>query len=386
MDMNIYFDAAKQLIELFIATKTFFYDSNNKTEIKISSDEVKQVMDSINYDILDDAYEKFKEDEVGNQGKNTGQYFTPRSIIKFVVEELIKPKYNELCYDSSCGTGGFIHYLNKYVSMNYNKKQNEKFKLNIYGNDKTPDLIKPLYINCFLHNIPVENILNKNSLNSTNCWNYFEKFDCIVGNPPYGMSIKSNPEDYIKDKINYWPKFMIAKKNENVKDSMGQFMIHTINSLKTGGRFGLVIDRDILNNGTENNSWQKKLSQWMLSICDISHIILLPKGIFTHTNFDTAIVYGIKKIGYIESNTNLPLPAINNIKIYEGKFEDEKNRIGLLVDLEKTDLELNIKDIINKDWSLKYEDYIEKTEKLYNGIEYKTLGDVCEFIKGKILT
>jgi type I restriction-modification system DNA methylase subunit len=63
------------------------------------------------------------------------------------VTTLIKPKYNELCYDSSCGTGGFFHYLNKYVHTNSSTKNHEKFKINMYGNDKTPDLIKPLYIN-----------------------------------------------------------------------------------------------------------------------------------------------------------------------------------------------------------------------------------------------
>lgn len=185
IDNNTYFGAGKQLIELFIACYDFFYGTDNKKETKITKEQVKLVLDNIQYDILGDAYEKFKEDEVGNQGKNSGQYFTPRIAIKYIIEHLIKPNYTELCYDSSCGTGGFIHYLNKYIHINYTKEQHDKFKLNIYGNDKTTELIKPLYINLFLHDIPVKNILNKNSLSVENCWNNFEKFDCIVGNPPW---------------------------------------------------------------------------------------------------------------------------------------------------------------------------------------------------------
>ncbi len=386
MDVNTYFGAAKQLAELFMASRAFFYgtsDKESKDEMKISKNQIKEVMESIDYDILGDAYEKFKEDEVGNQGKNTGQYFTPRPVVKFVVEDLVKPKHNELCYDSSCGTGGFFHYLNKYVHANSTEKAHAKFKSNMFGNDKTPEIIKPLYINLFLHDIPVDNITNRNSVSQTNCWEQFERFDCIVGNPPYGMSIKSNPEDYVKEinkvKLNYWPKFMQSKKTETVKDSMGQFMIHTVNSLKVGGRFGLVIDRGILNNGTENNSWQKKLRQWLLTVCDFDTIILLPKGIFTHTQFDTAIIYGVKKISYAQSESSLPKPSTEKVKMYEAKFADEKNKKGIQVDLAKPTLELSIKQIVNKDWSLKYDDYVEKSDDSYEGVQYKTLGEVCEY-------
>lgn len=384
-DFTTYFNAIRQLVDLFVACKKFFYEDNND-EILISEEDVKNVMNSIDYDILGDAYEKFKEDEVGNQGKNVGQYFTPRTVIKFMVEELVKPKYNEKCYDSSCGTGGFFHYLNKYIHNNFTDKQHKEFKNNMYGNDKTAEIIKSLYINLFLHDIPVKNITNRNSLNDVNCWNQFERFDIIVGNPPFGMSIKSDPRKYIKyfdDKpYNYFPKFMHSKKDQTITDSMGQFMIHTINSLKVGGRFCLVVDRGILNNGTEGNSWQKGLRQWMLSVCDLNKIILLPKGIFTHTNFDTAIIYGEKKIGYLDSQV-LPKPFTKNVNVYYGKFEDEKNKKGIIVDLNKPDLTLSIKDIINHNWSLNYDNYIEKTEDLHDGVQYKKLGDICIIKKVK---
>ena len=55
--------------------------------------------------------------------------------------------------------------------------------------------------------------------------------------------------------------FMIQSKLKLVLDSTSQFIIHTINSLKVNGRFGLIIDRGIINNGNENNSFQKKLRE-----------------------------------------------------------------------------------------------------------------------------
>jgi type I restriction enzyme M protein len=319
--------------------------------------------------MLGDVYEKFKEEEVGNQGKKAGQYFTARTVIKYCVNDLLKPNATDLCYEPTCGTGGFIHFLTKYVYDN-DKNKLDIFKKNIWGNDKTPEIMKALYINLFLHGIPIDNIKNKNSLNSVNCMDMFEKFDCIAGNPPYGVKNKIDPNDFYSDvidkdkKICYFPKFMHSKKNELIKDSMGQFMIHIINSLKVGGKFVLVIDRGILNNGTESDSWQKELRKWLLMSCDIQVITLLPKGIFTSTMFDTAVIYGIKKISKVDSVKNNNT-STNKIKIFEGEFEDVKNKKGLKV--VKLLKEITIKDIINNEWSLKYDDYIEKKENLHVG-------------------
>ena len=347
--MTTFFNCGLQLFDLLKTIKDFFYEKDN-----IGQHNVKKILKKINFDMLGVAYEKFKEDVSNNSGKTTGQYFTPRSIVEYIVNEQIKPKYNELCYDSSCGTGGFIHCLSKYVNDNNDEDKTVSFKKNIYGNDKTSEIIKPLYINMFLHDIGIKNINNRNSLGKENCGEYLEKFDIIVGNPPYGMKTKIEHGNYVFDKVKYWPKFMESTKKELIKDSMGQFMIHTINSLKVGGRFSLVIDRGILNNGDgQSNSWQKKLRQWLLCCCDITKIVLLPKGIFKHTMFDTAILHGTKKVSLENMFNQVVLkPYTSNIKVYEGEFVDKQNRHGLIVN--KVFLDLTIKDIINKDWSLNF--------------------------------
>ena len=382
-DGALYNGYCQQLYDILKECRDFFFEDNNLTD-----EYIQKVFENIDYDILGDAYEKFKEDEVGNQGKKVGQYFTPRTIIKFCVERHIKPKYNEKCYDSSCGTGGFIHYLNKFVHDNEQNKSNQiEFKKNIYGNDKTADVIKPLNINMLLHNISIDNIKKQNSLSKSNCEKYLEFFKVCVGNPPFGVKNKIKYDDFKNFKnteYNYWPKFMKSGK-ELVKDSMGQFLIHVINSLQVGGRFSLITDRGILNNGTENKSWQKQLRKWVLSNCDITEIILLPKGIFTSTNFDTAVITGVKKVSFIDMNSKKNDISTKNVKLFIGDFVDPSNKKGLLVK-DEPDLVISINDIIEKDWSLKYDDYVVQEEVNYNGIEYKSLGEVCEFKYGTRIT
>tara|TARA_B110001469_G_scaffold26919_1_gene27657 strand:- start:1010 stop:3643 length:2634 start_codon:yes stop_codon:yes gene_type:complete len=382
-ELDKYTGLCQQLYDIIKTCKDFFFQENDLTD-----EYIKQVFDNIDFDMLGEAYEKFKEDEVGNQGKTTGQYFTPRTIIKYCIEELIKPGAEESTYDSSCGTGGFIHYLDKYVSE-YDPENCDNFKKHIYGNDKTLDVMKPLFINLLLHNIGIDNIKNRNSLSKLNCKELFEFFDICVGNPPFGVKNKIKYSDFnklVSDDFNYWPSFLKTSGGELIKDSMCQFLIHVINSLKVGGRFCLVVDRGILNNGTESNSWQKKLRKWFLTCCDLKELILLPKGIFAHTMFDTAIIYGVKKVSLEEMSANYPLPSTQNVKVYEGEFINKKDRKGLKVDKENPNMELLIEVIVEKDWSLKYDDYTVKENISEEGIEYKTLGEVCEFKRGKPLT
>jgi type I restriction-modification system DNA methylase subunit len=360
-----YTQNCKMIVELFNKTKEFFFGKTKKIETYVD-------IDKVGFDILGEAYEKFKEVEVGGQGKGVGQYFTNRLVIKYVVDK-IKPKYNEKCYDPTCGSGGFIHMLDKYVLENESNKI-KKFRKNIYGNDKAPEIMKALNFNMLIHNISIENIKNKNSLGVSNCTSYYNFFDCIVGNPPYGMKIKNKYSEYsdICEKGNYWPKFMKGSKDETLSDSMGQFMIHTINSLKENGRYGLVVDRGILNNGTENESWQKGLRKMMCNETNISEIVLLPTGIFTFTNFATALVIGQKG-----SKTN-------KIEYYDGEFEDTKNKKGFKV--EKLIKELSYEELVNKNYSLKIDDYQEKEDTSYEGIEYKKLGEICDIKYGTRIT
>ena len=75
----------QQLDDIIKECYLFFFNG-----LEIKNDLIKKVFDNINFDILGDAYENFKEDEVGNQGKKLGQYFTPREILlDFVLQKIL---------------------------------------------------------------------------------------------------------------------------------------------------------------------------------------------------------------------------------------------------------------------------------------------------------
>ena len=312
------------------------------------------------YDALGSAYEKFKTDEISNSGKHTGQHFTPVSIKKIIIDEL-KPTYEEKFYEPCAGSGGFIHTACHYVYDN-DKKNLEKFKKKLYANEINPEIQKPLMINMLLHDIPVSNFnLDKecDSLSVENCKRYKNKMDVCATNVPFGVKTT------ITDFDDYWEPVKSSK--QIIKDSTAQFIVHIHNCLKNDGRAGVVVDRGILNNGTDGKkSWQKKFRQWLLENNDLYKIILLPTGIFDFTNFATAILFFNK-----DTKTK-------KVDIYEATFIDAKKK-GDIVVCDKPLKSMTIGEIEKQNWSLKIE--MEEKEEIKEG--FVKLCDIILYVKYK---
>jgi len=322
-----------------------------------------------NYDGFGDAYEKYKSEDQGN-GKTFGQHFTRRDVIELIVNEL-KPKYNEICYDPACGTGGFLHAFDTYIKKNLenDKDKNKKYKIfknNIYGREIESKIYKALMFNMMIHQIQMDNIDFLDSLCEENNNSKYDKcminkVDVIGANPPFGMSINI---DYNPNKKMY----PILAKN-----SVCLFLQHMVNCLKIGGRCGVVIDRGILNNGNDSrsikNSWQTNLRKYLLDENNLYKIILLPTGIFSHTKFATAIIFFIKG------------EKTKQTEFIEGYFKDEDKGKGCKTMYLNKGININYDTIKNKNYSLKYEDYNQsnKDDEVKDG--WVKLGDVVEFIE-----
>lgn len=307
-------------------------------------------LNKFGYDAFGEAYEKVMTDEIGT--KRYGQYFTKRDLIDLIIDELnIKP--TDKCYDPTCGTGGFILGFAKKHKNNKNFINN-----NIHGQELIDEVHKSLCFNMLAHNIDgcLKNILNGDSMEKSYHIKVKDKYDIIGANPPFGMSFNSCSDEY---KI-------------KVKDSVGLFLQHIYFSLKDGGRAGVVIDRGILNNGTDKkNSWHTRLRKFLLENCKFTKIINLPTGIFKHTNFATSVIFFTK--GGITTD----------IKYIEGYFADSDKGKGdktLLLGEEKI---LTMEQIKSNNYSLKSDDYFKIKEVKQDMDQWVRLGDVCEFQKGK---
>lgn len=326
-------------------------DDVQKLIIKIHETFDNIDMKTFNYDAFGNAYEKIIAEELGNNSKRNGQYFTKRELIELIINELdIKP--NHICYDPACGTGGFLLGFTNKFKDNYNFIKN-----NIYGREYLYEVYKILNFNILANNCDkaFQNITNGDSIRDDHYHKQvMNKFDIVGANPPFGVSIDTIPKDYpIK-----------------VKNSVACFLQHIYFSLKDGGKAGVIIDRGILNNGTDKkNCWEGKLRKFLLEKTNIYKIINLPTGIFKHTNFSTSVVFFVK---------GTPTKEVKYIEGYFKKEDKGKGDKKLYLGEENV---ISIKDIIDKNYSLKYDDYFKEQVVILEEDQDKwvKLGDIVKF-------
>lgn len=327
------------------------------------------------FDMFGSAFEQFKEDAADK--KTLGQHFTPPSIKNYIMEEM-RPNYEDLFYDPCSGSGGFVHTATSYVYKHDTEENYNKFKKHIYANECDPELTKTLMINMLLHDVPVTNIHEMDSLDyNENCKEYLHKFDKIATNPPFGMKITHDYVD-VKHFTDYWKPLIASKKI--IKDSTAQFILHIMNSLKQEeGQAGIVIDRGFLNNGCDNvNSWETTFRKYILENYNLYKVVLLPVGIFTYTNFATAIIF-------IKTGAKT-----KQVDFYVGKFKDPNNKKSELITETEPDKIVKIKEIIKNNWSLKYE--LDKPKEEVNdndkqeGDLWVKLSTVCKLENGTRIT
>jgi type I restriction enzyme M protein len=211
--------------------------------------------------------------KMGEKGNDGGQFFTPRQVIKTMVQ-VINPQPDETIYDPGCGTGGFLaqsfEYITAQLGNNSTAEQLETLKQRGFWGREKENLIYPIALaNLVLHGIDKPNLWHGNTLTGQEVYGgLFEgapqAFDVILTNPPFGG--KEGPQ---------------AQTNFDYKTGATQvlFLQHVIRSLRDGGRCGIVLDEGLMFRASEDAFVKTKRK--LLDDCDLWCIVSLPAGVFT---------------------------------------------------------------------------------------------------------
>ncbi len=210
--------------------------------------------------------------KMGEKNNDGGQFFTPREIIRIMIEA-INPQIGQTIYDPASGTGGFLaqsyEYMRAKAGDNITSEQLETLKLKTFYGREKESLIYPITLaNLVLHGIDQPNIWHGNTLSETATYaDLFQNapplFEIILTNPPFGGSEHKE----VQTRFNY-------------KTSATQvlFLQHVINSLKPNGKCGIVLDEGVLFRTNETAFVQTK--RQLLNDCDVWCIVSLPAGTF----------------------------------------------------------------------------------------------------------
>ena len=218
---------------------------------------------------------------MGNAGRNGGEYYTPRPLIRAMVR-IIKPTIGETIYDGACGSAGFLCESYDYLRYDQNGKpaklttkeldtlQNSTF----YGKEKKSLAYVIAIMNMILHGIEAPNITHVNTL-SENLADVQEKdrYDIILANPPFGGKERKEIQQNFPIKTG---------------ETAFLFLQHFIKYLRAGGRAGVVIKNTFLSN-SDNAS--KALRQELLESCNLHTILDCPGGTFLGAGVKTVVLF-----------------------------------------------------------------------------------------------
>lgn len=248
---------------------TIFTDAQNKISKPVYLKKVISLIDKetwleIDTDIKGSIYESMLEKNGQDKKSGAGQYFTPRALIKAMVD-VTRPKITETVYDPACGTGGFLLAAFDYMKIQSNDKAKQKTLKTkaIHGADNTPLLVTMASMNMYLHGVgsSVSPIKYQDSLENPPETLY----DVILANPPFGDrpsgSVALNRPDFY------------AECNDNEMN----FLQHMMLSLKDGGRAAIVLPDGVLTDGTNAG---KTIRRKLLDDFNLHTLLRLPRGLF----------------------------------------------------------------------------------------------------------
>ncbi len=247
---------------------TIYTKAQNKIDKPVYLQKVITLIDEESWLVMDGdvkgaIYESILEKNGKDKKSGAGQYFTPRSLIKAMVD-CIQPRIGETVADPACGTGGFLLTAYDYMKEQTADKEKRRFLREeaLNGVDNTPLVVTLASMNLYLHGIGTDRspIECRDSLESEPAM----LVDVILANPPFGTRPAGSVD------INR-PDFYVETKNNQLN-----FLQHMMIMLKNGGRAAVVLPDNILFEGGAGEIIRKKL----LSDFNLHTILRLPTGIF----------------------------------------------------------------------------------------------------------
>jgi type I restriction enzyme M protein len=273
-----------------------FSEIKNKFQSGYSLRDALEYVDELRFRSQQEKHElshlyEAKIKNMGNAGRNGGEYYTPRPLIRAMIA-VTKPKIGEKIYDGACGSAGFLcesyDYLRPKVSSV--KELDQLQTATFTGKEKKSLAYVIAIMNMILHGIDAPNIIHTNTLteNLSDIQNK-DRFDIVLANPPFGGKERKEVQQNFPIKTG---------------ETAFLFLQHFIKILKVGGRGAIVIKNTFLSN-SDNAS--KALRQELLSSCNLHTILDCPGGTFIGAGVKTVVLFFEK--GSTDSTQGMPLFA-----------------------------------------------------------------------------
>ena len=342
-----------------------FSELRNKIQSGYNLRDILEEVDALKFQTSEEKHEmtvlyESRLKRMGNAGRNGGEYYTPRPLIRTIVK-VINPQIGGTVYDGACGSAGFLceayNYMHEQVKST---KDEEILQQKTFCGKEVKSLAYIVAImNMILHGVQTPNIIKTNTLNENLAHvQHKDQFDYILANPPFGGKERNEVQN-----------------NFNIKsgETAYLFLQHFIKYLKAGGKAGIVIKNTFLSN-TDNAS--VALRKKLVEDCNLYAVLDLPSGVF-QAGVKTVVLFfkkgePTKKVWYYQLKLDRNLGKTNPLN---------ENDLADFVKLEKT-----LADSDNS-WSVKVSDLDENFDLSVNNsnkvevVDNRTPEEIIEEIK-----
>jgi type I restriction enzyme M protein len=367
-----------------------FSEIKNKLQSGYALRDVLNYVDELRFQTSSEKHEMshLYEDKIknmGNAGRNGGEYYTPRPLIRSIVK-VIAPKIGEKVYDAAVGSAGFLVESFDYMRDPENHKGKKLSvkdvrklqKDTLFGKEKKSMAFIIGTMNMILHGVDAPNIVRTNTL-TENLSDIQEKnrFDVCLANPPFGGKERKEVQQNFPIKTG---------------ETAFLFLQHFIKMLRAGGRAGIVIKNTFLSN-SDNAS--VSLRKELLENCNLFAVLSLPGGTFTGAGVKTVVLFfekgkPTKKTWFYQLNLDRNLGKTNPlnendlaefVELQKTNGDSDNSWTVNIKDVDKTSFDLSVKNSNNND-----EVVLREPEEILDEIEQldSEASEILETIRGLV--
>ena len=277
-------DSAPSSTTLEYKIGEIFSEIKNKVQSGYNLREVLDLVDSLKFQTSENLHEmsflyETKIKNMGNAGRNGGEYYTPRPLIKAIIE-VMQPKIGQTIYDGAAGSAGFLCEAFSYL-LESKKLTSEDIETlqtkTLFGKEKKSLPYVMGTMNMILHGIDAPNILHTNTLGeNVSDLQERDRHDVVLANPPFGGKERKEVQQNFPIKTG---------------ETAYLFLQHFMKILRAGGRAGIVIKNTFLSN-MDNAS--VSLRRELLESHNLHTILDCPAGTFQGAGVKTVVLFFTK--------------------------------------------------------------------------------------------
>jgi len=306
----------------------------------------KDIPENISIDLFGEIYEYFLGNFALAEGKDGGTFYTPATVVRYMVEVLNPESGDKMFLDPACGSGGMFVQAARYMH-NHNVNENDMMKFRCYGVEKEPDTVKLAKMNLLLNNVRGE-ITEANSFYS-DPYNAVGKFDYVMANPPF------NVDEVVYEKVKDDARFntygipknkskstkKASDKKETVPNANYLWISYFASALNEKGKAALVMANSASDAGNSEYEIRKKIIEEGI----IKQMVTLPSNMFSSVTLPATLWFFDKEKAKTERKDEILF--IDARKIFtqvdraHRKFSDEQiKNLGLISKLYDGDTEV----------------------------------------------